>query len=1149
LETLIMVPPSATPLRSGFAGHLQACIVGAGIDNLFRQVVTGYLVGAMAARYAGQPELGKQAGSSLSSWAMFLFIIPFVLLSPTAGSLGDRLPKHFIIRGARVADVVVCACGVLGLAYGSIPMLLTAIASLGVISAFFAPTKLAVVPELVTADRLGPANAILAALTVMAILGGIGLAAIADPEWVAVSPFATWGPAGTLGAVSLMLCAFGLFGAWKIPPLPAIAPQTPVAMPWAMGKQIKAMSSAPGLWMPSLSLAGFWSLGAVAMVELPTIAEYDYHLGQAGKAGLALVLTVGIIASSLLAPRYMARAFPAGLPIAGAAIAGICLSLAGWLAQPQGDLLTFALLLLGCGFGAGFWEVSLTILVQERAPAARRNLVMAGTSLLSSLGTILAVVVVMALTEFAGGTAEVVFILLGAGTCLLALACAIHYRKQVAGWLITLLLKLAYRVQVIGAEHVPATGGCLVVCNHLGYTDGAILAASLPRPGRFLVYRHFVEMPVIGFFLRAAGVIPVAAEDHRRALLASIDAAVEAAKAGEVVVIFPEGKLTRSGQTDVFHSGLERIASRAGVPIIPAHLDGLYGTIASRSAHWLFPRPLRPVTLRIGAPLPATTDAATARSGVMDLGYQAAQTEADHDRRTLGQAALARARRHPLATCVIDSQGRLSMWQAMACARALVSRLGLAADEKRVGIMLPPGRAGTLVNLALALDGRTAVNLNHSAGSPQVAGMAAMAGVRTVISAAAYLKRIGNPVPPGRTVLVEDELSHLSRIRLLWCAIENLLLPGWIIDRARADDVAAIIFSSGSTGDPKGVQLTHRQILANCRATSRALNLEPFQDVLLSPLPLFHSFGLVPGMWLGLVDGLTVAAHPDPRDGEGIGRLCATARATFSISTPSFVRGWMRRVPAEQLKTLRFAVVGAERCPAELRAEFKAKYGADLLEGYGCTELAPVVAINLLTVERDHEREVRSRDGSVGRALPGVQVIVVDPDTHQPLPPGADGLLVVKSPARMLGYLDRPDLTDQAFILGGYNTGDIGQVDAEGFIRITGRLARFAKVAGEMVPLDNVEAALQAALRQACPESTAELAMASVNDATRGERLVVLHTGIEADPATLLPALDAFPALWRPKAGDFRKVAEIPKLGTGKRDLGALRLMAAQVVG
>ncbi|MBA3684692.1 MAG: AMP-binding protein, partial [Planctomycetes bacterium] len=471
----------------------------------------------------------------------------------------------------------------------------------------------------------------------------------------------------------------------------------------------------------------------------------------------------------------------------------------------------------------------------------------------------------------------------------------------------------------------------------------------------------------------------------------------------------------------------------------------------------------------------------------------------------------------------------------------LVPLLALDAGEQRVGVLLPPGRGGAIVNLALALAGRTAVNLNHTAGEAQVKRMCELAEVRTVISATPYLRRI-NVATPGRMALLDELLPKAGKLTLAMRSAGGLLLPTSWLARARADDTAAIVFSSGSTGDPKGVELTHRQILANLESIALGLELNA-DDVLLNPLPLFHSFGLVPGMWLGLVQGMASAAHPDPTDAKALGNLASEVRATFLISTPTFVRGYLRRVEPEQFKSLRFAVVGAERCPGDLKAAFKERFGADLLEGYGCTELAPVVAVNLPTVARDGMEEKRHRDGSVGRPLPGVQVITVDPETRAHLPTGSEGLLVVRSAARMRGYLNRPDLTDAAFIHGGYNTGDIGKVDGDGFVHITGRLARFAKIAGEMVPLDNIELALQA-----LAGLDIEVAVAAVADPAKGERLIVLHHGWTGSAEDLLKAADELPALWRPKPRDVYAVEAIPKLGTGKRDLAGIKRLAAEKV-
>jgi acyl-[acyl-carrier-protein]-phospholipid O-acyltransferase/long-chain-fatty-acid--[acyl-carrier-protein] ligase len=356
-----------------------------------------------------------------------------------------------------------------------------------------------------------------------------------------------------------------------------------------------------------------------------------------------------------------------------------------------------------------------------------------------------------------------------------------------------------------------------------------------------------------------------------------------------------------------------------------------------------------------------------------------------------------------------------------------------------------------------------------------------------------------------------------------------------------------VIFSSGSTGTPKGVQLTHRQLLANFSAILPHLGLEQERDILLSPLPLFHSFGYAVGTFFPLCTGLGIAAHPDPTDALAIGKLAAMTKASFLVSTATFVRGYLRRISPEQFASLRFAVVGAEKCPQDLRERFRDRYQAELYEGYGATELAPVVSVNHAHHVRDGVHEQGCKEGSVGRPMPGIDVVTMDPDTRELLPPGHEGLLVVRSPARMLGYLNQPERTDDAFVHDGYDTGDMGYVDDDGFVHITGRLARFAKIGGEMVPLEQVQEHLAEACRQRIGESNEHvLAVSSAPDPSRGERVVVLHDGLPLS-AEEIAALGAdLPPLFRPRSRDVHQVDAIPMLGTGKLDLRGLKDLAEQ---
>ncbi|MCR9141536.1 MAG: AMP-binding protein [bacterium] len=563
--------------------------------------------------------------------------------------------------------------------------------------------------------------------------------------------------------------------------------------------------------------------------------------------------------------------------------------------------------------------------------------------------------------------------------------------------------------------------------------------------------------------------------------------------------------------------------------------------------------------------------------------YQEAVARREADDRSLGLAFLHTVQSGPRHTAIVDPTGSMSRVRLAAAALSLRDLLDAEVSAARVGVLLPPGKGGTVVNLALALAGRTAVNLNHTAGEAQLKRMCEIAEITTIITAQKYLDRLTDPPAlPGRVLLADlDLLPRVSKAKTLAnMARLPLLSHGGLrkLDRGRSQDVATIVFSSGTTGDPKGIQLTHAQILANIESARTGLNLHQ-AHVLLTALPLFHSFGLVPGFWLGLTNGVTISAFPNPRDPAAFGRHAEKTSATCMISTPTFCRQYLKKVQPHQFATMQFAIVGAEKCPPELRVAFEDRFKATLLEGYGCTELAPIVSANLMDSAQAEppdysaknasiarggaEGEIYAgppaRDGSVGRPLPGIEILIVDPETLEELPRGSEGLIIVRSPARMLGYLKRDDLTDAAFVLDGYRTGDMGRLDEDGFLFITGRLARFAKLGGEMVPLDSVEEALDSYIRKNFPhdsgdsgaaddESDYEVAVAAVPDPAKGERLVLLYTALPCPVGDLLEqALAEYPALFRPRPRDSYQVDELPVLGTGKRNLKGVKSLAEKM--
>ena len=431
-----------------------------------------------------------------------------------------------------------------------------------------------------------------------------------------------------------------------------------------------------GLWPAAVMLAAVWGIGLMGQVALSGVAVYQFGFDEAGAALLALLPGIGVAVGSVLAPRFHHPGYAAGLPIIGGTLLGAALILSAQAASgglvsdtDLGFYLTCGGLILA-GVGIAAIAIPLSSHLHRHSPGHLHGAVFAIAGMLSILA-ILAGNGLLVLTGRLGGGSVEGLAVAGVIALVLSAGMAVRYRLHAASWLMTMLLRLRYRVQVTGSEHLPNDGGCLVVCNHQSYADGPLLFANLPRQARFLVYGGYVKHPIIGAPLRAAGAIPVAGDGSRRDLLASINAAVNAAKNGETVVIFPEGKLTRNGAIDRFQAGMERIAMRAEVPVIPACIDGLCGSILSRTATNLsllrrFIRRLwatalgsrRQVGLRLGPALPASTSAATARTEVVALQHHLITERSGAP--SLGHAVLSRMRQGPSQPAVTDTMGSLN---------------------------------------------------------------------------------------------------------------------------------------------------------------------------------------------------------------------------------------------------------------------------------------------------------------------------------------------------------------------------------------------------------------------------------------------------------------------------------------------------------
>ncbi len=782
--------------------------------------------------------------------------------------------------------------------------------------------------------------------------------------------------------------------------------------------------------------------------------------------------------------------------------------------------------------------------------------------------------------------AEVALILAGAFLLVLALTWLFPPLLRPFLWLFA---HGCYRFQTYHRDRIPTAGGVLIVSHHVSRLDWLLYWVACPRSVRFVTWSGYYRNPLLRFFLSWARYKTIRIDTRPlrpHSVGESLKRVAAALDAGEVVVMFPEGRLTRTGQMHPFGRGVERVLklTTTEVAVIPAAISGLWNGFFSHGAGPILrklPKAFRPrVGLLFGKPMvnPARKAggdshansradsradtpglaagvrlAANLRLAVQEATADLAIIESDDllpvHRRFVRNAAKFRRLFQPAIIDCSAAPVRTLTWAkllvaALCVTRYLRTRVG---DAPNVGVWLPTGLGGALANLGLAFLGKTSVNLNYTAGTAAVRSAVKQAGVRVVITAKRFTDRVPLDLPPDvQLIVLEDALAAVTKWQRISTFLLVLLLPGWVIDRFllglhrhRLDDVLTIIFSSGSTGEPKGVILTHRNITANTDASIRTLEIAP-GEVLFGFLPFFHSFGYTVCLWAPLNAPCTAVYYPDPRQAKEVGDIARTQRVTVTAATATFLRFYIRRCGPDDFRTLRLIVCGAEKLPVKLQDEFQAKFGVLPLEGYGCTELSPVVSCNMPDAFVGGLVQQRNRRGCIGQPIFGVAVRAHDPNTGAPLPVGAEGVLWAKGPNVMAGYLHQPEKTAAAVKDGWYNTGDAGLVEPDGFIRITGRLSRFAKIAGEMVPLEKLDDEMHEILATGGDRM---LAVAAVPDERRGERVVVLYLPeIEPRLNELLATLPkrGIPNLWVPDRRDCYPVEAMPVLGTGKLDLKKL---------
>jgi len=1084
-------------------------------------------------------------GAGLSALAGALFIAPYILLSATAGNFADRFPKPRVIVAYKCLELLLMLGAAAAFFTASVSGLLAVLFLLGVQATLFGPVKYGILPEHLQEEELVAGNGVIEATTFLAIVVGT----VAGGALMLLS-----NGAAVVSITGVALSLIGLAAALFLPVVPAADPglRLTANLLADTSSVLRHAAAIRPIWLSLLGLSWFWTMGATLLTEFPIIARDTLHANSTVLTLLLTVFAVGVGIGSMQCARLLHGEVSARLvPFAALGISLFCWDFAaaatsagvsGGFASAGATMRAFdgwrmlvdLLLLAACG---GAYSVPLYAIIQDTAAPSERARMVAANNIMNALFMVTG----------AGAAAGLAAAGLHAPTVLKIAAVA---NLLVVVWIVRLLPSQTWRgllrwyfssfhgLRVTGLEHYRVAGNRLViVANHQSYLDGPLIFACLPDSPCFAIHTLQAEKWYFKPFLALADTFPVNVQSPY-----AVRRMIEAVRDdGRKLMVFPEGRRTHTGGLMKIYEGAAMVADRAQARIVPISIDGLqfsrFSHLRGRLRQRWFPKvrvDIRPaVTL---APPNAESLTPRQRREAIGRALQDVMLEARYFSKDTGKtlfSALLDARavhgRHRLIAEDIQrtpiTYDRMLLG-AIALGRALSMA---AADETHVGMLLPNAVACVVTLFGLQAFGLVPCLLNVSAGAANMLSACRAARVRCVISSRTFVEK-------ARLERVVERLA--SEVRIIWLEdVRNTIgmrakLRAWRdARRARAlpgaqaspDREAAVLYTSGSEGAPKGVVLSHRNILANCAQLASVVDFTS-ADIAFNPLPMFHAFGLTGGTLLPLLYGVRTFYYPSPLHYRIVPALIYDSDATICFGTDTFLRGWAHYANSYDFYAMHYIFAGAEKVQEETRRVFADKFGVRILEGYGATETSPVLTLNTA---------MHNRVGTAGRFLPGIAWRV------EPVE-GVDtgGRLLVRGPTVMLGYLrDAAPGVLEPVPDGWYDTGDIVYVDAAGFVSVVGRVKRFAKMGGEMVSMEAAEA-LVAAL---WPE--ARHAVVNVPDPRKGEALLLVTTRKDAEARDLLAFARerGVPELMVPRA--VLSVPAVPLLASGKVDYPAVMRM------
>jgi acyl-[acyl-carrier-protein]-phospholipid O-acyltransferase / long-chain-fatty-acid--[acyl-carrier-protein] ligase len=1115
-------------------------------------------------------------GSAQVIWISIInamIILPFLLLFTVSGYLSDKYNKKNILVYGAISSFVLSVLMIISYMSENFYFAMFALFLLAVQSAIYSPAKFGLILDVYGKKNLSRGNAALQAISIIAILFSIAIASFI---------FESFYDANNLQSLTT-----------KEELLSAILPLTYYILPVAflemlvsflflrrinisyrkkdtlflnkedlfkgklLVKNIKIISSNDVIFLAVVGLSVFWGVSQATMAVFPSFGKMYLNItdvfivnGVIGASGVGIA--IGAVLYSRISRHY--------IELGTIPLSAFGMSLMLYISTIVQTPILLGITFLLFGVFGGMFVVPLNALIQFNARRKLLGTILAGNNWYNSLFMFLMLSMTTIVSYYDFDPLNTVYLIL-----LITVIGTIYTVYKLPQSLLLLFLKtivgLKYKLEVDGVKNIPASGGVLLLGNHVSWIDWTIVLMAVPREVKFVMDKTIYSKWYIKWLFKMFSAIPISNASSKT----TIKIIAKELDAGNMVVLFPEGFITRNGHLGEFKKGFEKVLelTSTDVKVIPFYIRGLWESMFSR-ANKRFKKTNKTNSVTISFSKFMKKEKANIVSIKQEIINLSAKSWQEHIKNIepLNEIIFNRLKEVSSDLIFADSTGlELSADKFLTASILFKDLLNKELKTQNVGLLLPSTAAGAFINYSMLLLGKTAVNLNYTSEMESIIQSIQAAQIKTIITSKKFVEklelkgiRIKEIFDIVEIIYLEDLKEMISKRKSLITFLSVKFLPAFLLKiihltKTNKDDTVLILFSSGSEGKPKGVELTGDNILGNAQQIANIINAND-EDIMLGSLPLFHAFGIVVTTYLPLIEGIKCIAHPDPTDGLAIAKLVSTYKATIMFGTSTFYRLYAKnqKIHPLMLESLRITVSGAEKLREEVRIDFKKRFGKDILEGFGTTETSPVVTCNLPDViAPDYTVQVGQKIGTVGMAIPGTTIKIVDPQTFEDLKTNEEGMILISGIQVMKGYLNDEEKTSKVLkIINSktyYISGDKGKIDEDGFLTIVDRYSRFTKIGGEMISLGNIEDKV-AKLIDLEENNLIDFIITSSEDEKKGEKIILLISHVSEGYILQLKEkiLNSFEnKLMIPS--NIKIVEEIPRLGSGKKDFAKAKLL------